>query len=45
MDTTDRRDDQELAAISEDDEIAAMVRDWPPLTESQRERLALLLLV
>ncbi|WP_219518213.1 hypothetical protein [Nonomuraea ceibae] len=54
MDATDRRDDQHadpveraadaLGPASDDEEITAMVRAWPPLTESQRERLALLLL-
>ncbi|HEX4813200.1 MAG TPA: hypothetical protein VFV66_10665 [Nonomuraea sp.] len=56
MDTGDRREEQQLDGPeraaqacperpdSDDDEITAMVRSWPPLTESQRERLALLLL-
>ncbi|MEU8244757.1 hypothetical protein [Nonomuraea sp. NPDC048916] len=54
MDAKDRRDDQELdgperaanapGPEGDDEAIAAMVRSWPPLTESQRERLALLLL-
>ncbi len=55
MDGRDRTEDQRLPGQEhaadvptgptdgDDDKITAMVRGWPPLTESQRERLALLL--
>ncbi|GAA2268503.1 hypothetical protein GCM10010149_06640 [Nonomuraea roseoviolacea subsp. roseoviolacea] len=47
MDVTNTREDQldgRERPGGDDEEITAMVRTWPPLTESQRERLALLLL-
>lgn len=43
LDTDDDQDDDQGDARDQDDAIRRMVDAWPPITDAQRARLALLL--